>query len=441
MNEKPMYNKLARDVAYTFSATLASTAIGFLSSFIVAGMLGPALQGTLKALTMLPLLLYTFLNFGVESAIMYYGSRNKNFRFLLGFIRKFQALFTLASLAAGAAAVVLGSLIFDYYKNVPIDYLIAILPLAPISFYNSMQMALLRSENRFVRYNVASFVKQAVYLAAALGVFFYKSVWVVVAANYLQAMSGIVVCSLGMRHENQGGEQTHVKHLAKYGGKSYVSNIINFFNYRFDILLLTPIVSSAQLGLYSVAQTLSELIWTIPNSVSVVLLPRISAMSDNEKRNVALRICRCVGAGMLAIVVIAFFAVGLLPLILRKYTGSILPFRILLAGTFLMTYTKILGNAIAAHGKPEKNIIASAAGSAANVVLNVWLIPLYGIIGAAIAGAISYGLAGIVSAVVYVLMNKGKVRARDIFLMNRGDFSSLWRAWKKWKDSLSRRKI
>jgi O-antigen/teichoic acid export membrane protein len=431
MQDKQMYNKLAKDVLTTFTATIITTAMGFISSFLVAGLLGPTQQGTMKAVTMLPQLLYTFLNFGVESAIMYYGSRNKNFRSLLLFIRKFEGLFALLALAVGAAAVTLGSFVFNYYKDVPVAYLIAILPLAPILFYNSMQSALLRSENRFIRYNLSNFVKQSVYFVLVFALFFYRSVWVIITANYLLAFAGIATCSIGMRHENAKEESAHVRSLAKYGGKSFVSNIINFFNYRFDILMLTPLVSKAQLGIYTVAQSLSELIWMIPNSVSIVLLPRISAMSEEEKRAVALRISRCVGTAMLVLVAVAYFAVGLLPLVLKKYTGSILPFRILLAGTFLMTYNKILGNALAAHGRPEKNIISSTAGSAVNVALNVWLIPIYGILGAAIAGSISYGVSGVVSSAVYLRMGKGQVRVRDIVLMNRGDINALWKAAQK----------
>jgi O-antigen/teichoic acid export membrane protein len=434
-----MYNKLAKDVLHTFVATLVTTALGALSSFIVAGALGPDLQGTLKAVTLLPLFLYTFLNFGVESAIMYYGSKNGSFRSLLGFIRRFELLFALAALVSGAVAVALGSLIFNYYKDVPLAYLVAILPLAPILFYNSMQSALLRSENRFMRYNAARIAMQSVYFAATLAVFLLKSIWTVIAANYLLAFTGIAVCSFGIRHKNLSEDRLHVRGLAKYGAKSYVSNIINFFNYRFDIMLLTPLVSKAQLGIYSVAQSLSELIWTIPNSVAVVLLPRISSLSEEEKRKVALRICRCVATAMLAIVLLAYFAVDLLPLVLKKYTGSILPFRVLLGGVLLMTYSKILGNAMAAHGRPEKNIAASVAGSAVNVALNVWLIPAYGIMGAAIAGSISYGVSGIVATAVYLRMHRGNVRITELLVMNGGDFRALAKAAKMWLARFARK--
>lgn len=424
-----MYNKLAKDVFYTFSTTIVNTAIGFVSSIIVAKLLGPEQQGIIKVILLLPAMLYTFMNFGIESAIMYFGSKEKNFKTAGKLSNRFALYFLLAAGFVGLTVIAVGSQFTDYYKDVPFAYLAAILLLAPLTFYQGTQTSLLRAENNFVRYNLVNTVKQVVYVVVVLFVFLYRSVWVVIIANYMMQITGILLSKIGVHHKNNGIDRPYLKDLVKYGFKTYVSNVINFFNYRFDQVLLTPTVTKAQLGIYSVAQTLSEMIWMIPNSVSTVLLPRIAAMHEDEKRAVALRVCRYVGTIMFFVVIFGYLATGfLLPLLYsQQYVDSIVPFRILLIGTFFMTYCKILGNTIAAYGKPEKNIAANIAGSLSNVLLNIILIPKYGIIGAAISGSISYSISGFATIIIFMRMNQGKARLPDILFMNKNDFSSLFR--------------
>lgn len=428
-----MNKKLARDVFSTLTTTITNSALGFVSSVIIANYLGPEIQGTLKTVLMLPSLLYTFLNLGIESAMIYFGSRRKNFKSIRSASNKFGLLFLLGSLGAGGAAIIAGSFLFNYYTGVPLAYLLSILLLAPLTFYNGMQAALLRAENEFKRYNLSNTVKQVVYFVAILFVFLYKSAWVVIASNYIMILTGILINTIGVRHKNQEESRPYVKGLVKFGLKTYASSVINFINYRFDILMLTPLVSKAQLGVYSVAQTLSEMIWMIPNSVSIVLLPRIAALDEDGRRAVALRVCRHVATAMAAVVLIAFFSTEfLLPLVFsRKYVGSVLPFKILLGGTFLMTYNRILGSAVAATGRPERNIPANLAGSIVNVLMNIILIPKYGILGAAAAGSVSYGISGLASIIVYLRLNKGSVKLADILFVNRNDVLTLFRLVKR----------
>ena len=424
-----MYTRVARDAFYTFAVTVANTAIGFLSSVLIAYNLGPDAQGVLKVVLLLPALLYTFLNLGVESSILYYGSLEKCFASMNRLTARITLLFLLGSAAAGAAAIWLGGAIFHYYDGIPLEYLFAVVPLAPLSFYLSMQTVLIRSENNYRKFNLVSIARQAAYVAAALCVLAVKSPWTVIAANYFAVIVGIALCKAGAKHGNSGGVRLHRRGFLKYGLKSYFSSIINFVNYRFDLVYLTPLESKQQIGLYSVAQSLSELIWAIPNSVSVVLLPRTVTMGRDEKTEVYLRMSRYISTVMVAVVVLAMLAAGsLIPLVYSsRYAGAVLPFKLLLAGTFFMTYAKIFGNAIAAMGLPEKNIYANAAGSVANVIANIILIPQYGIIGAAIAGSISYSVSGVVSVIVFLRLNRGRARLTDMLVVNREDIAAVAR--------------
>lgn len=415
-----MYRKLVRDFFFTFASTIATTILGFCSSVIVARLLGSENQGMLKEILTLPTLLYTFLNFGVESAIMYYGSKEKNFASIEKVTNKICLVYTLAIILISPLIYLLGQV---YYKDIPIALLLSILPLPALTFYMGTQSALLRAENNFVRYNQIITVRQVVYTAVIALIFFIRSAWLVVIANYALVITGIIMSRAKAAHVDCGEPRQYTKDMLKYGFKFYLSSVINFFNYRFDIMMMTPIESKSQVGVYSIAQSLSELIWMIPNSVSTVLLPRLSGMKEEDKGAVALRVSRYVATLMLILVVVAFFLTQyLIPLVYsNKYSGAILPFKILLVGTFLMTYGKIFVNATASYGKPERNFPAIIAGSLSNIVLNIFLIPRFGIIGAAIAGSISYSIMSLATILNFVRLNNHRIKIRDMLIVNRAD--------------------
>lgn len=421
-----MYKKIIKDMFVTFSATILISVFGFLSSILIARLLGPEKQGAIKIIILLPTLMLTFMNFGIESAILYYSAKERCFKSINSTVNRITLFFLIVIAVLGPAAILLGK---NYFANIPLVYLFAVLPLIPLNFYQATQTAIIRAENLYMKYNFINIAKQAVYLIIILLLFFYKSIWVVIAGNYAMVVTGILICKINAHHEDHQAGRRYLKDLLKYGGKSYISNIINFLNYRFDTVYLKPFVSLSNLGIYTVAQTLSEQIWMIPNSVSVVLMPRLSSMDEEEKKNLSLRVCRYVVTIMFIIVILAMWlSAYFFPLLYsNKYNDSILPFRILMIGTFMMTYGKILGNAISAYGKPEKNITANIAGTLSNIVLNVLMIPKYGILGAAIAGSFSYSVLSIVTVINFIRINSTRIRIRDLLFMNQNDFKSLFR--------------
>lgn len=421
-----MYKKIVKDMFVTFSTTVLMALFGFVSSILVARLLGPEKQGAAKIIIILPTMMLTFMNFGIDVAVLYFSAREKFFRSMNRLMGRITLFFILIVAVVGPAVIFFGR---GYFVNIPLAYLFSALPLVPLNFYQTTQTAIIRAENRYMKYNLINTVKQTSYFVIVMLVIFYKNLWVVIAANYAMVLAGIVMCKAGVRHEDaEGAGRPHLKDILKFGLKSYISNTVNYLNYRFDDIYLKPFVSLSSLGIYTVAQTLSEQIWMIPNSVSIVLLPRLAAMEEEEKKNVSLRACRYVATVMFLISLLAVALAGIIfPLLYSKnYSDSVLPFRILMIGTFLMSYGKILMNAIAGYGRPGRNISANVAGSLSNVVLNILLIPKYGILGAAVSGMISYSILSVVTVMVFIRINSTKVRILDMLFMNVQDYKAVY---------------
>ena len=73
-----------------------------------------------------------------------------------------------------------------------------------------------------------------------------------------------------------------------------------------------------------------------------------------------------------------------------KYVAASGPLSILCIGMFFLSFSQINYSTIGGIGKPKLNTYATIIAAISNTILNLVLIPLYGIIGAAIATSTSY---------------------------------------------------
>jgi O-antigen/teichoic acid export membrane protein len=76
------------------------------------------------------------------------------------------------------------------------------------------------------------------------------------------------------------------------------------------------------------------------------------------------------------------------------------PLLALLPGVVLLGGAKVLTNEIAGRGHPHYNSVASALGLGLTIVLDLLLIPRFGVLGAAIASSLAYA-AIFVAAIVF----------------------------------------
>lgn len=104
----------------------------------------------------------------------------------------------------------------------------------------------------------------------------------------------------------------------------------------------------------------------------------------------------------------------------NEFLGSVLPLQILLVGTPLIAGWQVLANDIGGRGKPMINTYISGFSIILNVALNIFLIPKWGIAGAALATVISYSVLFSITIFIYAKISQNRIR--DIFLPQKTDF-------------------
>jgi O-antigen/teichoic acid export membrane protein len=209
---------------------------------------------------------------------------------------------------------------------------------------------------------------------------------------------GALAVLAAVRHvavRNPDGDPVPMRALVSYGARAYPAGITGYFNYRADTFIIQALMVAAQapraLGLYSMAVTMAELIFYIPDAVTTIFLPTVAGSTAEAADAKLGRVSR------LTVLATVSCSIALIPaawagvhLVLPKYDDCLPAFLVLLPGVVSLSLGKVMTSYIAGRGRPGPISVAAAITLVLNLAANVILIPQYGIVGASLASLISY---------------------------------------------------
>ena len=231
----------------------------------------------------------------------------------------------------------------------------------------------------------------------------------------------------------------------RFGLQSWGANLLQQINYRFDIIILGGFAAAREVGLYSVALTLTGVAWVLPQALQTVLFPRVASLHaatvagelTPEESDAAL--AKAVRHGVLLTVPAAALIAALLlvavPLLYGPTfsTTTALGF-VLLPGTLLLGIAKVLASAITGRGRPRYALYAGLITVPVTLALYFALIPPYAAWGAAVASSASYAFSAFVG--LFFFRRVANLGLREAFVPRAEDISDyagllgLVRAWR-----------
>ena len=203
----------------------------------------------------------------------------------------------------------------------------------------------------------------------------------------------VVTLAPRLRHASR----TLARKSVALGAKYHLGMAALFLLWRFDVLLLNSYVSETQVGLYSMAVAIAELVYLLTDTVAQVALPRQVVGSLEESGRLTARVAG--GNAVLACLLLTITCICapfVVPLVLgSSFSGSVPALLALAPGVLALAVVRPLGGFIVRINRPF--IVSAATGSAMvlNIVINLLLIPPLGIVGASLASTIAYGLLAI----------------------------------------------
>jgi O-antigen/teichoic acid export membrane protein len=177
-----------------------------------------------------------------------------------------------------------------------------------------------------------------------------------------------------------------------------------------DTLLLTFFTKMDQVGLYNAALPTSNVLQYFSIAMAAVLLPMTSEMwARNHKEQLAAGVSLLYKYSFLMIIPISLAMFSFPEVVLNilfgaKYVAAANALRVLVIGTIFYVIAGTNFSVLSGIGKPKisSKIILIAAGI--NIILNLALIPFWGIIGSAIASATGF-LVMLILSVIYLERN------------------------------------
>jgi O-antigen/teichoic acid export membrane protein len=189
--------------------------------------------------------------------------------------------------------------------------------------------------------------------------------------------------------------------LFSYSTIAFFSNCLYFIALRVDYWIIGLFNSKEQLGYYALAVRLSQLIWILPTLLAALILPKVGKI-DFKNQNLERLIRLVFSFNVFGGLILAFSSFYLIPLIFGKeFTRSILPFCLILPGIVLLSLQIILSAYFSGKGEIKTNLITSIVLLIEVILLDLLLIPRFGIIGASIASSFAYSISGLFTYYLY----------------------------------------
>ncbi len=399
---------LAQDFSGTLATIFAKMGFGVIIGIITARTLGPASRGIFALVSTFPASLTTLTKFGQAQATIYFIRREKED------VSRVASTAIVFGLATGAVLVALVLLLHDrilstMLRGVPLWALVAVCPMIPILLMESYLYGVLQATDRFKIYNarllgesVIALVLMAVVLVG-LGLGLPGALGVSVVLNTV-----MLLWVFWTIHKDTPlsflFDRALFRRMFRYGMKSHLQIIASHFNFKAGVYLCSYFLTPSEVAFYAIGAKFAEQMMSIPQSLGLAMFPRLAGMPEARVHSMTAAACRqtlaiTVASAVLLTLVGRFVIVTLYG---AAYEPAAVPLVIISWGIVMMSMYVLLSRDFTARDRQVINVIAAYIALGGNIGLNLWLIPRYGIEGAAIGTSTSYAVAALLLYVFFL---------------------------------------
>ncbi len=365
-------------------------------SAVLARQLHPSGRGEYALISIFHALVSTVALFGLDYAGTFHLANGRaKPQVALGYSLIFTTGSALGALAISAGVFWFWSELLPGTGSVNLALGIAIVPFELLIL---TQQGLLLAQQQVVCYNRGLVGRTVVTVVA--GMVFASlgrlTVWKALAADLAGfAASGIFMFLSARRFAGGVVMQPklgYIKSCLRFGFAVYLCNVLQLVHIRFASYLLGNLHGAATVGIYSVAQGVSEKLLSLCDRTSTLLFPRVALSSDQKAIGAwsaaVLRMTLLVMAACSA--VLFLFADKLVVAVFGlPFRPSVLPLRMLLVGNVCLAGANLITSYLNGVNRPMLAAYSVLIATTVNIGLLLCWVPNHGAQGAALSTLVS----------------------------------------------------
>lgn len=377
----------ASSISGTMLARVCILAGGLVTGIVSARALGPEGRGQYFAATTAAAIIAQAANLGLTSSNVFLGARDHaRIRPLLVNSTAFAAGLGLL----GACAVAVWGVQAGRMLGVPRVMLWAICVIGAATLLWNLATSLLIAAERFTALNTwqvggALAAALAILVCAALG----GSAGQFALASALAATVTALGLVLSLAARAPGPLRPSVELIrlgVGFSARAYLALLLGYLLQRCGATLLVAISTAGELGQYSIASQVFDVLLIVPGSISLVLFPLLVRHTEDLWHHVRRTAILTTGGMLMLCIAAALAAPFILPLVFgARYSGSTPALWGLLPTVVAYSMVSVLSQYLVARGFPWSVVAAWAAGLGTAVASGIPLTRRYGAIGAGVS--------------------------------------------------------
>ncbi len=403
------------EYVFTIIARLISFFLGMLYSVLFSRYLQPELRGDVSVILNYSSFLMLFICFGINQGYPFFRREKPDVAYK-EYIDLIAAFFILYLAIACFFAVIIQAKLELRFTAILIPFLFAV---KELNYAVMIEKPYIRNISAillsifdvvfilfFYCFTKASYTIAMVFILAKEIVYFLVAI----------IQSGINVIHIRPNFRN-------AKKYVLYGLMPMITVILMDVNYRIDVIMLDYFhIAKANIGIYTLAVSLAEKIWLIPDAMKDMLVSRLAKGSNEDE------VCRVTRISIALVIMLSLIiiicgspVINMLYGLEYKNTYDVILY--LLIGIIGMVFYKTVYSFNVTRGNRIINLIFLGIAAFSNILTNWLLIPLYNIYGAALASSISYFVCGFVFLLYFCM--KTKTKYTKMIVLRNEDFTRI----------------
>lgn len=212
-----------------------------------------------------------------------------------------------------------------------------------------------------------------------------------------------------------------------FGLRVFISSLFILLLIRVDVIILKQLRGYAEVGIYSLAGHIVDMLQVLSNLVGSLLLVKLADTPDDKAKWMMMKKMLLVFVVFLSIANLGFILLG--KIMLRvvfgvEFVPAYYSYLWLIPASYGLSFGSLFNNYLNSKGFPLVSIILPAIALVVNIGLNLLLIPVWGMYGAAFATSVAY-LLWFVLIIAYEHQASGNQMLKYL-IPKKDDWLQLW---------------